>query len=159
MWPFGSFGRSPPYYKRALLYHHDEKLIMSFSRRLLVGHLPFEPRSPGIPGLTEAQAEALDAVHFIALKHEFKPRIMKGDLRFINNMGILHRREAFENSDGNHRHLVRMWLNNEQMCWKLPHALRVGWARVFEDEEREARWDIEPIRHDGKILRVALSCD
>ncbi|OTB14990.1 hypothetical protein K445DRAFT_12270 [Daldinia sp. EC12] len=158
-WPFDTFGRSPPFYKRALLYNHDDNLILSFSRRLLVGHLPFEPRSAGIPGLTEAQAEAIDALHFIAKKHEFKPRILKGDLRFINNMAIMHRREAFENSANNHRHLVRIWLNNEDKCWKLPEPLRIAWARVFEDEERDAHWDIMPVRKNGKILRVAGSCD
>jgi len=36
------------------MYYHDEKVIMSFSRRLLVGHAPLEPRSVGIPSLTEA---------------------------------------------------------------------------------------------------------
>ncbi|KAK5449837.1 hypothetical protein LTS15_008409 [Exophiala xenobiotica] len=67
-WPFDTFGRSPSFYIRALMYYHQGKLITSFSRRLLVGHLPFEARTPGIPGLTEAQAEALDAVHFVAQK-------------------------------------------------------------------------------------------
>jgi len=133
---------------------------MSFSRRLLVGHPPLEPRSPGIPGLTEAQAEALDAVHFVARKHEFKPRMVRGDLRFINNMGILHRREAFTNGDGAIRHLVRIWLNNPTMCWELPRTLRIAWARIFEDKDREEHWDIVPPRRfDGKILRIAGSCD
>ncbi|KAK7928359.1 Clavaminate synthase-like protein [Apiospora marii] len=158
-WPFDTFGRNPPFYKRALLYHHDSKIILSFSRRLLVGHLPFMPRSPGIPGLTEAQAEAMDAVHFLAKKHEFRPRMLKGDLRLINNMAIMHRREAFENSSLHSRHLVRMWLNNEEACWKLPGPLRIAWARIFDDEEREGHWDIMPVRKNGKILRVAGSCD
>jgi hypothetical protein len=140
-------------------YCKNGKLIVSFSRRLLVGHLPNEPRTPGIPGLSEVQAEAIDALHFIAAKHEFKPRMVKGDLRFINNMGILHRREAFENGENQARHLVRLWLNNETMCWKLPRDLRVAWARVFDDEERDEHWDIEPPRRDGKIVRVAGSCD
>ncbi|KKK23872.1 hypothetical protein AOCH_002911 [Aspergillus ochraceoroseus] len=154
-----AFGRSPPYYTRPVLFYHHARLIMSFSRRLLVGHLPFEKRSPGIPGLTEAQAEALDMVHFVARKHEIKPRIERGDLRFINNMAVLHRREAFENSVNNARHLIRIWLNNEQMCWKLPRHLQLSWARIFDDDEREEHWDIEPPRKDGKILRVAGSCD
>jgi len=158
-WPFDTFGRSPPFYKRALMYYKKGKLITSFSRRLLVGHEPFDSRTPGIPGLTEAQAEALDAVHFAAKRHEIKPRMEKGDLRFINNMGILHRREAFENNATNSRHLVRIWLNNEMMCWKLPRDLRIAWARVFEDKDREENWDIQPPRKDGKILRVAGTCD
>lgn len=142
-----------------MLFYHDDKLITSFSRRLLVGHVPFDKRSPGIPGLTEAQAEALDMIHFVARKHEINPRIERGDLRFINNMAVLHRREAFENSAGNARHLIRVWLNNEHLCWKLPRTLQLSWARIFEDSEREEHWDLEPPRKDGKILRVAGSCD
>lgn len=141
-----------------MLYYHHGKIIFSFSRRLLVGHLPHEPRTEGIPGLTEAQAEALDAVHFIARRHEVKISMQQGDLRFINNMAILHRREAFEDSVTDHRHLVRIWLNNELMCWKLPRPLQLAWARVFEDE-RVGHWDIEPPMKDGVLLRVAGTCD
>jgi hypothetical protein len=159
MLTFERFGRSPPYYKRAVAYYEADKLIFSFSRRLLVGHPPRNARTPGIPGLSELQAEAIDAMHFIAKKHEIKPRMVKGDLRFINNMAVMHRREAFANCDNNTRHLVRIWLNNQAMCWKLPRDLRVAWARIFEDEDREEHWDIEPLMKDGKILRVAGSCD
>ncbi|KAM3529955.1 hypothetical protein MY4038_005172 [Beauveria bassiana] len=141
-WPFDTYGRSPPYYNRALMYYYDSKLITCFSRRLLVGHGPYEPRTQGIPGLNEAQAEALDAVHFIAKKHE---------LRTV---------EAFVDEGPHNRHLVRMWLNNEMMCWKLPRPLRLAWARVFEDDERASYWDIEPIREkNGTISRTSGSCD
>ncbi|KAK1753878.1 putative taurine catabolism dioxygenase TauD [Echria macrotheca] len=167
-WPFDTFGRDPAFYRRALMYHHDDKLITSFSRRLLVGHAPFDPRTPGIPGLTEAQAEALDAVHFAAAKHEIKPRMERGDLRFVNNMALLHRREAFANPKGQDaakgRHLVRLWLHNDEgVCWALPAPLRLAWARVFEDDggEREEHWDLAPVRNPatGRVLRVGGSCD
>lgn len=141
------------------MYYHEGKVITSFSRRLLVGHLPFEARTPGIPGLTEAQAEALDAVHFIAKRHEIKTRMVKGDLRFVNNMAVMHRREQFENNDDNVRHLVRLWINNPTMCWKLPLDLKIAWARIFDDEERDESWDIIPVKKNGVILRVAGSCD
>ncbi|KAK3395145.1 hypothetical protein B0H63DRAFT_64633 [Podospora didyma] len=164
-WPFDTYGREPAYYRRALQYFHEGKLITSFSRRLIVGNPPFHPRTPGIPGLTEAQAEAIDAMHYIAKKHEIKPTMQRGDLRFINNMALLHRREAFENHPGSAaRHLVRLWLHNDEgMCWALPGPLRLAWARVFEDDEggREQHWDVEPVRNpdNGKILRVGGSCD
>lgn len=83
----------------------------------------------------------------------------KGDMRFINNMGVLHCREAFENGDTSQRHLVRLWLNNEKMVWKLPPSLGLAWARVFHDDERESYWDIEPPRANGALLRTAESCD
>ncbi|KAI1455336.1 Clavaminate synthase-like protein [Annulohypoxylon moriforme] len=158
-WPFDTFSRDPPYYKRALLYNYDDKILMSFGRRLLVGHPPSDPRSPGIPGLTEAQAEALDAVHFVAKKFEIKTTMEKGDIRLVNNMAVLHRREAFRNDGDSYRHLIRLWLHNEKECWRLPRCLRVAWARVFEDEERTSFWDLEPPKKDGIIMRVAGSCD
>ena len=128
-------GRDPAYYRRALLYFHEGKAILNASRRLLLRH-PRSPRTKGIPGLSEAQAEALDALHFIAEKHEISPAIEKGDMRFFNNMGILHRREALENDEACERHLIRIRLNNEAKCWKLPMPLNLAWARVFEDDER-----------------------
>lgn len=169
-WPFDTYGRDPPFYRRALMYFHDHRLITSFSRRLLVGHAPFTPRSKAIPGLTEAQAEALDAVHFIAKKHEIKPRMERGDIRFVNNLGLLHRREAFENVQGSKpRHLVRIWLNNDEgMCWNLPRPLRLAWARVFDDDfedegsdKRGRYWDYAPLRHPvtGRVLNTGGSCD
>ncbi|KAK5702418.1 hypothetical protein LTR17_022345 [Elasticomyces elasticus] len=158
-WPFDTHGRDPAYIKRAVLYHHKGKIIFSFSRRLLVGHPPHDPRTLGIPGLTEAQAEALDAVHFAAKKFEVRPTMQRGDLRFINNMGLLHCREAFEDDSNNARHLIRLWLHNELMCWKLPEPLRLAWARVFEDEDRKEYFDIMPPKKDGVLLRVAGTSD
>ncbi|KAK3349051.1 hypothetical protein B0T25DRAFT_233231 [Lasiosphaeria hispida] len=167
-WPFDTYGRTPASYKRALMYlNSDKQLITSFSRRLLVGHDPFQPRSLDIPGLTEAQAEALDAVHFAACRFEIKTRMERGDLRFINNMALLHRREAFQNVPGEDgakgRHLVRIWLHNDEgMCWNLPGPLRLAWARVFEDDgaERHEHWDIAPLRTEsGGISFVGGSCD
>jgi len=157
-WPFDTYGRDPPYYRRALLYYNDGKVILNFSRRLLTG-VPTAIQSNNIPGLTEAQAEALDAIHFIAKKHEIKTTMRKGDIRFINNMGVVHCREAFENDDSSQRHLIRLWLNNEKMVWKLPPSLRLAWARVFHDDDRGSYWDIEPPRANGVLLRTAESCD
>lgn len=134
-------------------------MILNVSRRLLVGHAPNVPRSMGIPGLTEAQAEALDALHFVAEKHEIMPTMENGDMRFFNNMAIMHRREAFENDEAHERHLIRLWLKNEDKCWSLPAPLKLAWARVFEDDERDAFWDIEPPKKNGRMLRVAGSCD
>ncbi|KAI9696523.1 MAG: hypothetical protein M1820_008151 [Bogoriella megaspora] len=159
-WPFDTFGRQPPYYKRALLHFFDGKVFLNFSRRLLTGH-PDSPRTEGIPGLTEAQAEALDAVHFIACKHQFKTKMEPGDIRFINNMAVLHCRENFKDDNASQRHLIRTWLNNENMCWKLPPPLELAWARVFDDEERGRRWDIDPPGKSSAVLRdlSSDSCD
>ena len=144
-----------------MLYHSDGRIILNFSRRVLTGH-PYAARSSNIPGLTEAQAEALDAVHFLGQKHQMRLSMKKGDIRLINNMGLLHGREAFLDEDGSaksQRHLIRLWLHNSKMMWKLPGQLQLAWARVFDDEERSRRWDIEPRMVDGIKLRSSSPCD
>ncbi|SPN97377.1 related to TfdA family oxidoreductase [Cephalotrichum gorgonifer] len=158
-WPFDTNGRDPPYYNRAILYYENQKMIWNFSRRLLTGAAPKDPRTLNIPGLTARQAEALDAVHAIARSHEVRTVMQKGDIRILNNMGILHRRESFEDDETSKRHLIRLWAHNEEYCWKLPVPLRLAWARVFEDDERETHWALSPVGLNGKILRQAVSCD
>ena len=155
------YGREPKFHQRALLHYYDEKMILACSRRLLVGK-PTAPRSEDIPGLTEAQAEALDAIHYIGKKHEIKLSMEKGDMRFINNMGIVHSRERFSKTESpdNDRHLVRIWINNEELNWKLPRVLRLAWERVFGDEEeRPAVWNFEPLTKRDAKIRIAVSCD
>ncbi|KAK3174876.1 hypothetical protein OEA41_002122 [Lepraria neglecta] len=131
-WPFDTIGRDPAYYRRCTFTRESDPERVA----PLVARAPTIPSHERIPGLSEAQAEALDAFHFIAEKHEISPMMEKGDMRFFNNIGTLHRREAFENDEACERHLIRIWLNNEAKSWKLPTPLKLAWARVFEDDER-----------------------
>lgn len=144
-WPFDTYGRDPPYYRRALLYHMDRKVVFNFSRRVLCGH-PLAPRTRGVPCLTESQAEALDAVHFIAKAIQLKVSMERGDLRLISNIGLLHGREAYsdDNELKSKRHLIRAWLHDEEMAGKLPRELQLVWDRTFMDDSRPTRWQAEP---------------
>lgn len=98
-------------------------------------------------------------MHAVARSHEIRTVVQKGDIRFLNNMGLVHRRESFEDDGASKRHLIRLWLHNREHCWKLPVPLRLAWARVFEDDEREMHWALNPLGPDGKYLRQAASCD
>jgi hypothetical protein len=53
------------------------------------------PRSTTIPPITEAQAEALDAIHFLAEKYNLGLNFQKGDIQYINNLSIFHARDGF----------------------------------------------------------------
>jgi hypothetical protein len=141
-----------------LLFHADGKVVLSASRRLLTGS-PETPRTEGIPALTEKQAEALDAIHFIAKANSVKLPIQKGDMCFLNNMAILHSREAFVDDVTAQRHLFRLWLSNQEFLWKLPPSLEVAWARVFDDNERDPIWDWEPVKINGRLCNPGASCD
>ncbi|KAF5531751.1 taurine catabolism dioxygenase [Fusarium napiforme] len=111
-WPFDTHGREPPYYRRALLYWEDEKLITNYSRRILVGE-SIEPRTPGIPGLTEAQAEAIDALHAIGRRHELQ-QSMHQDLRLAweRVFNDLERQEEWhfvQYSPTGEQHVIPVW--------------------------------------------------
>lgn len=130
-----------------MLYDCGGRPTLNFSRRILTGAV-LAPRSFGIPGLTEKQAEAIDAVHFAAKDHQVKVSTENGDIRFVNNVGLLHGREAFtdeHNPEYSKRHLIRLWLHNPMMLGKLPLDLQLAWDRVFDDKERVERWNAEPV--------------
>jgi hypothetical protein len=84
--------------------------------------------------ITPAQLEALDIVEALAEKHALTFRTQVGDMHFVNNHSLLHRREAFS---GGRRHLVRLQSRSLELGWKIPAELRVDWDAAFEgDEER-----------------------
>lgn len=70
---------------------------------------------PELPELTDHQREALDFIEETAsnptLHHAF--RQSPGDMLFINNFTVLHRRSAFEDHQdpGLRRHIFRIWLS------------------------------------------------
>jgi hypothetical protein len=68
----------------------------------------------------------------------------KGDMRFINNHAILHSREAFQDGESSNRHLIRMWLQNEQLGWGLPAALKACSDVMFAEDAGAERWEVIP---------------
>jgi len=94
-----SFGGDPGYTKRPLLYYdpEDGHIVIQYSRRHFTGYGP-QKRSTNIPAITEAQAEALDAVHFLAEKYSLGLNFQKGDIQYINSLRLLHARDAFTDS-------------------------------------------------------------
>ena len=82
---------------RPVLYYHDSKVIFQYARRSFTGFLGL-PRSPGIPPITEAQAEALDTLQFLGEKYSLGLDFQKGDIQFINNLSNIHARDAYSDS-------------------------------------------------------------
>jgi hypothetical protein len=158
-WPHDTYDRLPKFHTRPLLYWHDNKVIWVYSQRLLTGFAPSAPRTPDIPGLTLRQANALGYVQQVCNKHAIQTRMEKGDIRFLNNMGLLHCRESFRDSEETRRHLTRVWLHNPDKCWDKPDVLDVAWERAFNDKEREPSLEYAPVVLDGKLINKAGSCD
>lgn len=99
---FGKNGKS--FTLRPLLHHQPatadtpERLIIQYARRQFTGYWGL-PRSQDIPPITEAQAEALDALHFLAEKYRASLDFHKGDIQFANNLSIFHARGGFQDSE------------------------------------------------------------
>lgn len=127
---------------RPLIFYHGQKLILNFAREPLIG-LDGVRRAQGLPTLSSLQREALDLIEQIASENQLVVSAQPGDIFFINNHGLLHSREAFADSpSGPSRYLVRMWLRNPTLAWKLPRALMEGNDRIYGDNELGEKWNI-----------------
>ncbi|KAF6764150.1 hypothetical protein DFP72DRAFT_800152 [Ephemerocybe angulata] len=129
--PLEMFNRTPPYRMRSMLFHHDGKIIIQNARRLCTGYMGL-PRSKDIPPITEAQAEALDALHFLAEKYHLKLNFQKGDIQYVNNLCMFHARDEFLDTSEKRRHLVRIWLRNDELGWKVPPPLVKRWEALYD---------------------------
>ncbi|KAJ5204489.1 uncharacterized protein N7498_005368 [Penicillium cinerascens] len=139
-----------PYTLRPLLYHQPptattlERVLIQYARRYFTGFLA-QPRSTDIPPITEAQAEALDALHFLAEKHSASLDFQKGDVQYVNNLSIFHARNGFRDEPGKERHLLRLWLRDPENAWETPSPLQHRWDTVFKDvTENEQIFPLEP---------------
>jgi hypothetical protein len=56
------------------------------------------PRAANIPPITEAQAEALDALHYTAEKYALALGFRQGDIQYANNLSVFHARDGFADS-------------------------------------------------------------
>ncbi|PYH97867.1 putative TfdA family oxidoreductase [Aspergillus ellipticus CBS 707.79] len=150
-WPVDGFNNpAAPYTNRPLLYYQKptestpERVLIQYARRYFTG-FQAQPRSSNIPPITEAQAEALDALHFLADKHSAALDFQKGDVQYINNLSIFHARNGFRDEPGKERHLLRLWLRDPEYAWETPEPLRKRWDNVYKDVEvKEQVFPLEP---------------
>jgi hypothetical protein len=129
---------------RPILFYHGGHIIFNYAREPLIG-LSDVPRSSVLPSLTEVQREALDVLEAVAQVNQLVLENKPGDLTFINNHALLHSRKGFEDEADSCRYLVRLWLKNKTLAWKLPCVLREGNERLFESNEVEEYWNIVPL--------------
>jgi hypothetical protein len=73
--------------------------VIQYARRGFTGFLHL-PRSSDIPPITEAQAEALDALHFLADQFSLTLDFQKGNVQYVNNLSIFYARDAFVDKPG-----------------------------------------------------------
>ncbi|KAH6898592.1 hypothetical protein B0T10DRAFT_578395 [Thelonectria olida] len=148
-WPFAM----PQFQCRPVLFYHEGRLIINFGRVPLLGN-DVHPRSKNLPAVTSRQIEALDAIETIAKATQLEISTRPGDMHFINNMAILHRREGFVNGQAprERRHLVRMRLRDDELGWSLPEDLRQEWETAFSETGPRV-WHLEPMPDGFFVLR------
>ncbi|KAK0657483.1 hypothetical protein B0T16DRAFT_317383 [Cercophora newfieldiana] len=140
-WPFAL----PRFQCRPVIFYQDSRLIMNFGRAALLGN-EAHPRPSHLPVPSVRQIEALDAIETIARATQLEIQTQAGDMHFINNLTILHRREGFVNgsSVSEKRHLVRMRLRSSELGWSIPGPLQRSWDEAFR-ENGPKHWHLEPM--------------
>ncbi|KAI1142702.1 Clavaminate synthase-like protein [Hypoxylon sp. FL0543] len=148
-WPFAL----PRFQCRPILYYHDSRLVMNFGRTPLLGNA-VHPRPEHLPKLNDRQREALDVVEAVAQAVQLEIKTQAGDMHFINNLAILHRREGFVDGESaqHKRHLVRMRLRSSRLGWDIPDDLKQEWHNAF-DADTYQTWHLEPMPGDVFPLR------
>ncbi|KAI1428220.1 hypothetical protein F5Y12DRAFT_45457 [Xylaria sp. FL1777] len=143
----------PRFQCRPLMFYHESRLMMNFSRTPLLGSAA-HPRPSHLPQLNDRQCEALNLVEAIARALQLEIKTRSGDMHFINNFTILHRREGFVDgaSPDEKRHLVRMRLRSSSMGWSIPESLHQEWTDAFA-ENGPKTWHLEPMPGDAFPLR------
>jgi hypothetical protein len=135
----------PRFHCRPVIFYEDSKLIMNFGRAPLLGNAAHPPPD-NLPKINQSQVEALDAIEAIAQATQREIATQPGDIHFINNLAVLHRREGFVDgaSTAEKRHLVRTRLRSARLGWAIPKALDREWHDAFE-KIGSRHWHIEPM--------------
>ncbi|KAK4156181.1 hypothetical protein C8A00DRAFT_12884 [Chaetomidium leptoderma] len=153
-WPFARAGAGPEEVTRRpvmFLGPVSGAPEMLFSRGSLV-RSGTAASTTTMPYLTHTQNAALDAVHFAARDTACSIEYAAGDVLFFNNRRVLHGRESF--SDGSRlgglkRHVLRLWLRDEERAGMPPAPMAAVWERTFakhDHREHDEGWPLEPDR-------------
>ncbi|RMZ87064.1 hypothetical protein DV736_g5712, partial [Chaetothyriales sp. CBS 134916] len=137
-WIADNFGNSvEPFISKPLLHyqaatdHSPERVALQYARRYFTGFGAL-PRSASIPPISEAQAEALDTLHFLGERFNIELNFQKGDIQYVNNLAVFHARDGFTNTKEKQRHLLRLWLRDPEFAWETPAPLQTRWTQLFD---------------------------
>ncbi|KAI1849909.1 hypothetical protein JX265_013496 [Neoarthrinium moseri] len=126
-----------------LLEYHEGNLMVSMDPARIGPHAS----SKGfIPPLTLEQEMALAVVQEVANKHQLRLDQQAGDLVYLNNWGLLHAREAYQDGESSSRHLIRLWLRNEALGWSIPASMQDPWDCSFGHKAKKV------VNHDYPII-------
>jgi hypothetical protein len=122
-----------------------DKISVRFNRYGVTGW--HNTRNRALPVPSAAQIEATNAVQFIAAANCIRLALKQGEILFLNDMAIMHGREAFsEEGEFLKRHFLKMLLRDPAQNWPVPESAG-DWMKMYgpncADGTRSEGWDIE----------------
>ena len=142
----------PRFKCRPIIFCENGRLITNFGRAPLVGSVA-HPRPACLPKVNKSQVEALDHIQAIAEKNRLEMQTMAGDMHFINNLAVLHRRDGFVNDGLEKRHLIRTWSRDAENGWKIPENLQPEYFDAY-DRKMPTVCHLEPMPEGWFPLRL-----
>lgn len=127
-----------------------DKLVLQYSRLPVTGFRKEGP-NPTLPHPTQERLEAMDMLEDLGMKYLLALPRIPGDIAFINNLCLMHSRNAFDiDASGNplpsKRHLVKLMLRDPQLAWEFPKSLDWISKRIYgpnrEDGGRTEKWKV-----------------
>lgn len=135
-------------FQRPLLFEEKGNIILNYARRYFLVS-PGYPRDARLPAISDEQLETLDLLDKVASEVALTFRLETGDVQFLNNLGVLHARESFVNSDlsGCRRHLLRMYLQDSVNGWSAPSELHGIMEDLYDQDQKihELPWTLAPL--------------
>lgn len=132
-WPVQLSAKPARFARLPVLAYHEGHVIISVDP----GRLGLHPATASVRDdgagrcdLTEAQIKALEVLAQVAEKHATSIAAQPGDILFINNLALLHKRDAYTDA-GTRRHLVRLWLRNPELSWEIPEEMKAPWKVAY----------------------------
>lgn len=153
-WPVQLTGTPATFGRLPLLAVHDGRVVVSVDP----GRLGLHPATAGVRGdgrggdLSPAHLRALSTLSGLAEKHAVSVEAQPGDILFINNLGLLHKRDAYTDAgSGSPRHLVRLWLRNPELSWKIPENMKAPWTAAYGKRQGFGRF-LQPAEDRYQIV-------
>ncbi|KAF2279313.1 Clavaminate synthase-like protein [Westerdykella ornata] len=138
------------YDERPLLFTLSSgQLAVQASRSRLFG-TQCRHRPSSLPPLSNAQVEAIDALHAAGQAVSQRIPSRSGDMIFFNNLRMMHARDAFVDGDAEEnetsRYLLRLILHDERpdARWEIPPALKPTWDELYAHADEDEVFAIHP---------------
>ncbi|KAK7429716.1 hypothetical protein QQZ08_003742 [Neonectria magnoliae] len=132
------------------LYNQFARTRPDMLHQLTEKWVSFSGANPTLPAPTEEGLEAMALVEDLACKHAMPLPGKPGDIACINNLCLMHARNAFDLDEKgkplpSKRHLVQMMLQDPELKWELPDSLSWYSQRVYgpnQDGGRTEKWQL-----------------